>query len=115
MYERTVTVASRSGLHARPAAMFVKAAAAQPVRVKVRVGDGPAADARSILAVLALRVGHGTAVTLSAPDDGESEGGGEGTAAKEAVDALAELLARDLDAEPTPTPTTQVPGTQRET
>ena len=90
MPERTVTVASRTGLHARPAAMFVKAAAAQPVPVKLRVGDGPAADARSILAVLALRVGHGAAVTLSA----------DGDAADQALDALADLLSRDLDAEP---------------
>lgn len=94
MTERTVTVASSSGLHARPAALFVKAAAAQPVPVKLRVGDGPAADARSILAVLALRVGHGTMVTLVAPDEG-ADG-----AAEQALDTLAELLARDLDAEP---------------
>jgi phosphotransferase system HPr (HPr) family protein len=93
MPERTVTVASSSGLHARPAALFVKAAAAQPVQVKLRIGDGPAADARSILAVLALRVEHGTAVTLSASADDE-------TAANAAVDALADLLSRDLDAEP---------------
>ena len=93
MPERTVTVASTSGLHARPAALFVKAAAAQPVPVKLRVGDGPAADARSILAVLALRVEHGTTVTLSASADA-------GPAADDALDALAELLSRDLDAEP---------------
>jgi phosphocarrier protein HPr len=92
MPERTVTVASTSGLHARPAALFVKAAAAQPVPVKLRIGDGPAADARSILAVLALRVEHGTTVTLSASDDE--------TAADAALDALADLLSRDLDAEP---------------
>jgi phosphocarrier protein HPr len=95
MSERTVTVASSSGLHARPAALFVKAAAAQPVPVKLRVGDGPAADARSILAVLALRVGHGTTVTLIAPDEGA-----DGAAAERSLDTLAELLARDLDAEP---------------
>jgi len=95
MSERTVTVASSSGLHARPAALFVKAAAAQPVPVKLRVGDGPPADARSILAVLALRVGHGTTVTLIAPDEGA-----DGAAAEQALDTLAELLARDLDAEP---------------
>ncbi len=90
MSERTVTVASSSGLHARPAALFVKAAAAQPVPVKLRVGDGKAVDARSILGVLSLKVGHGAAVTLSA----------DGDAADQALDALAELLARDLDAEP---------------
>ncbi len=93
MPERTVTVASSSGLHARPAALVVKAATAQPARVKLRVGDGPAADARSILAVLALRVEHGTAVTLTANAE-------DGPAADEALDALAELLSRDLDAEP---------------
>jgi phosphocarrier protein HPr len=98
MSERTVTVASRSGLHARPAALFVKAAAAQPVRVKLRVGDGPTADARSILAVLALRVEHGTTVTLIAPDEGAD--GGDADAAERALDTLADLLARDLDAEP---------------
>lgn len=93
MPERTVTVASTSGLHARPAAMFVKAAAAQPVPVKLRIGDGPAADARSILAVLALRVEHGTAVTLSTDTE-------DGPAAHEALNTLADLLSRDLDAEP---------------
>jgi phosphocarrier protein HPr len=90
MPERTVTVASSTGLHARPAALFVKAAAAQPVPVKLRVGDGKTVDARSILGVLSLKVGHGAAVTLSA----------DGDAADQALDALAELLARDLDAEP---------------
>ncbi|HEU5356328.1 MAG TPA: HPr family phosphocarrier protein [Actinocrinis sp.] len=93
MPERTITVASSSGLHARPAALFVKAAAAQPVPVKLRIGDGPAADARSILAVLALHVEHGTTVTLST-------GAEDGPAALEALDALADLLSRDLDAQP---------------
>ncbi len=95
MPERTVTVASSSGLHARTAALFVKAATAQPVPVKLRIGDGRPADARSILAVLALHVDHGAEVTLStAPDAPEDQ-------ANQALDALAELLARDLDAEPT--------------
>lgn len=95
LIERTVTVASRSGLHARPAALFVKAAAAQPVRVRLRVGDGPAADTRSILAVLALRVDHGATVTLSADDAGTDDG-----VVNQALDTLADLLIRDLDAEP---------------
>jgi phosphocarrier protein HPr len=90
MLERTVVVASTSGLHARPAAMFVKAAAAQPTVVRLRVGDGKTVDTRSILAILALRVTHGTEVTLSA----------EGESAEVALDALVDLLARDLDEEP---------------
>jgi phosphocarrier protein len=108
MPERTVTVASRSGLHARPAALFVKAAAAQPVPVRLRLGDGPAADARSILAVLALRVGHGANVTLIAPDAGPD---GDREAVERALDTLAELLGRDLDAEPVdPAPAKAAPA-----
>lgn len=89
MPERTVTIASRSGLHARPAALFVKAAADQGVPVRVRVGDGKAVPAASMLAVLSLGAGPGAQVTLEA----------DGPGADAALDALAALLARDLDAE----------------
>jgi phosphocarrier protein len=89
MAERTVVVRSRSGLHARPAAMFVRAAGKQPAAVKIRMGEGPAVDARSMLSVLALGAGCGAEVTLQA----------EGEGADEAVTALADLLSRDLDAE----------------
>lgn len=90
MPERTVVIASESGLHARPAAIFVKAAAAQPVPVMIAVGDRPPVRAASMLAVLSLGAERGTEVTLSA--DGE----GAGTA----LDALAALLSRDLDDDP---------------
>ena len=89
MPERTVTIGSRSGLHARPAALFVKAASQQPVRVRIRVGDKPGVDARSMLSVLALGATCGTEVTLEA----------EGDQAAEALDTLAALLVQDLDAE----------------
>jgi phosphoenolpyruvate-protein phosphotransferase (PTS system enzyme I) len=90
MAERVVTVGSRTGLHARPAALFVKAAAAQPVRVKIRkAGGGKAVDARSMLGVLALGAEFGTEVTLTA----------EGDEAEAALAVLADLIARDLDAE----------------
>jgi phosphocarrier protein HPr len=88
MSERTVKVASRTGLHARPAALFVKAAADQGVAVRIRVGDGKAVPAASMLAVLSLGAVHGTEVTLEA----------DGPGAEEALDALVGLLARDLDA-----------------
>lgn len=89
MAQRTVVVGSTSGLHARPASLFVKAAAQQGAVVRLRVGDRPAVDARSILAVLAQRVKQGTEVTLEAEGDG----------AEAALDALAALLARNLDEE----------------
>ena len=89
MVERTVVVGSTSGLHARPAKLLVQAAARQSAAVRLRVGDRPAIDTRSILAVLAARVKQGTEVTLEADGDG----------AEEAVAALAELIARNLDEE----------------
>jgi phosphocarrier protein HPr len=92
MSERTVTIASRTGLHARPAAIFVKAAADQGVPVMIRVGDGKAVPAASMLAVLSLGAEKGTEVTLQA----------DGPGADDALDSLAALLARDLDAQEAP-------------
>jgi phosphocarrier protein HPr len=92
MPKRTVTVGSASGLHARPAKLFVEAATRQPVQVRIGVDGRPAASARSLLSVLALGVEHGTEVTLEA----------EGAEAEQALDTLAELLASDLDASKPP-------------
>lgn len=77
------------GLHARPATLFTKAAAAQPVKVTIAAGDRGPVDARSILSVLGLGVACGEEVTLAAEDGADSEA---------AVAALAELLATDMDA-----------------
>lgn len=89
MPTRTVTVGATSGLHARPAALFVAAAAAQSVPVTIRTSDKPPVPARSLLSVLALGAKHGTEVTLEA----------DGPTADTALDALATLLARDLDSD----------------
>lgn len=99
MAQRTVTVGSESGLHARPAALFVRAATAAPAKVTIRVGDGRAVDARSMLSVLSLAVRKGTEVTLEASGDG----------AEQAVSTLADLLERNLDA-PDPTPAAESAG-----
>ncbi|MFE7040779.1 HPr family phosphocarrier protein [Streptomyces atratus] len=74
MHQRTVAVGNRSGLHARPASVFVQAATRQPVKVTIGRDGQSAVDARSLLSVLAL--------------------------AEAAVEELAALLARDLDATP---------------
>ena len=89
MATRTVTVGSASGLHARPAALFVAAAAKQPVKVTIRTGEKKAVPARSMLSVLSLGAKYGTEVILEADGDG----------ADTALEELADLLARDLDAE----------------
>lgn len=87
MAERTVTVASRSGLHARPASIFAKAAAEQPATVTIEKVGGNAVQASSILMLMTLGAGHGDEVVLRA----------EGEGAEESVNALAELLEKDLD------------------
>ncbi|MFL6113717.1 MAG: HPr family phosphocarrier protein [Catenulispora sp.] len=87
MPERTVTVAAKVGLHARPAAVFVKRAAALPVPVTVAREGGAPVDAKSMLAVMSLDVRHGDRIVLAADGDG----------AAEAVDDLATLLETDLD------------------
>ncbi|MBK6870091.1 MAG: HPr family phosphocarrier protein [Kineosporiaceae bacterium] len=89
MARRTVTIASSVGLHARPASLFVQAAAETGLDVEIaKVGEEPV-DATSILAVMALGAEHGQEVELTAEGDG----------ADAALDSLVALLARDLDAE----------------
>lgn len=88
MAQRTVTIASSVGLHARPAA-FVEAVNETGLEVEIgRPGDD-AVDASSILGVMALGAKHGEEVVLTADGDG----------AEEALDGLVALLSRDLDAE----------------
>ena len=87
MATREVTIASRVGLHARPAALFVQAATAAGVPVKICKPGGKPIDARSILGVLALGAKNGDTVTLEADGDG----------ADAALDSLVALLEQDLD------------------
>ena len=89
MAERTVTVASASGLHARPASIFAKAAGEQPAQVTIEKVGGNPVQASSILMLMTLGAGNGDEVTLRA----------EGEGAEESVTALAELLEKDLDAD----------------
>jgi phosphocarrier protein len=89
MPERRVVIGSKVGLHARPAAMFVQAAAKQPVKVTIAKSGGDPVDARSILSVLALDARGGDEVVLAAEGDG----------ADQALEELAALVARDLDSE----------------
>ena len=87
MSERTVTVASSVGLHARPASLFSQAAAKIGVPITLTSAAGKTVNAASILGVLSLGIGHGDVVTLAA----------DGDEADTALDALAELLNTDLD------------------
>lgn len=90
MSTRTVAVASKSGLHARPASLFTQAVAECGIEVTIAHDGGEPVDAASILFVMSLGVPHGDEVTLEA----------EGDEAERVLDELAALLARDLDEEP---------------
>jgi phosphocarrier protein HPr len=82
MPSRTVVVASPVGLHARPAAVFTRAAAASGVPVRLQVAGADPVDGSSMLAVMTLGVGPGQEVVLSA----------EGEGSEQVLDRLATLL-----------------------
>jgi phosphocarrier protein HPr len=82
MAEIRLLVVDPSGLHARPAARFVKAASRFSSRILVR-GDGREADAKSLIALLGLTIRPSSEITLAA----------DGPDADEALRALATELA----------------------
>ena len=85
---RTVTVASASGLHARPASLFVQTVTASGHQVTIAKGDGKAVNAASILGVISLGANTGDVVTLTV----------EGENAEGVLDQLAGMLETDQDA-----------------
>ena len=87
MAERHVTVGWPEGLHARPAAVFVRAAGAVGVPVTIAKAGGSPVNAASMLALLALGAESGDEVVLSS----EAEG------ADAALDRLAKLVSEGLN------------------
>ena len=94
MTQREVTVGSTVGLHARPAALFVQAAAQAPVPVYIAKQGGAPVDARSILSVIGLDARGGDTIVLSADGDGAD--------ADAVLDGLAAIVAANHDAEGRP-------------
>ncbi|MDJ1113599.1 HPr family phosphocarrier protein [Microbacterium dauci] len=88
MAERTATVASSSGLHARPAKLFVQAVKETGIPVTIAVPGGPDLNAGSILTLMGLGATKGTVVTIKA----------EGEGADAALDGLVAFLETDHDA-----------------
>ncbi len=63
MPEKTVALPNPTGLHARPAKVFARAAADVPATVTV-VKDGNEADGASVLSVLTLDCHQGDEITI---------------------------------------------------
>ncbi len=79
--QQTVTVLNESGLHARPAGMFVKTASKFKSDINIICNES-AYNAKSIMNVLSLGISKGTDIIISS--DGEDE--------KEAMEALVSLV-----------------------
>ena len=87
---RRFVIRNKSGLHARPAAQFVRTASSfKGTRVTVTaVFSGRSADARSIVQVLAMGASPGQEIEVAA----------DGPEAQKCIDAVAELIEKTLPA-----------------
>lgn len=87
MASKTVTVGSSVGLHARPAAIIAEAAGEYDDDITLSVeGNEEGVDAASPLLIMTLGAEKGTVVTVTSDNEA-------------AVDEIAALIAKDLDAE----------------
>ncbi len=86
LIRRMVTICNKRGLHARAAARFVKLAYTFDAEVMV-AKNGAAVSGRSIMGLMMLAAGPGTAIELRAT----------GPEAERAVAALAELISGGFD------------------
>lgn len=86
MITKTLKIKTESGIHARPAAMFVKMANKFPCEILVQKDDQEI-NGKSIMGIMMLALTKGTTITIKA--DGQKE--------KEAVKKIAELIENDFD------------------
>jgi len=84
MVEKEASVVPEAGLHARPAARFIKEAKSYSSEIHV-IKDGKEVSAKSALRLMTLGAKHGDKVTVRA--EGEDE--------EAAVDALVALLSEE--------------------
>ena len=86
MPSQTVTVGSRVGLHARPAALIAEAVGKSGVPVTLATPGGVPVDAGSPLMIMTLGAKQGTDVIISSDDE-------------TVLARIAGMVAEDLDAE----------------
>ena len=86
MPSETVTVGSRVGLHARPAALIAEAVMKSGVPVTLATPGGVPIDAGSSLMIMTLGAKQGAEVVVTSDDDA-------------VLRRIAAMVAQDLDAE----------------
>lgn len=72
MISKVITITNNTGLHARPASVFVSTATKFKSELFIQK-DAKKVNAKSILAVLALGISKGTEITLTAEGPDEEE------------------------------------------
>ena len=85
MLSKEVTVSNKLGIHARPAAEFVKTASQFEAEIRVEK-DGEEFNGKSIMGLMMLAAGHGSVLKLIA----------EGSDAGEALQSLEDLVVRNF-------------------
>jgi phosphocarrier protein HPr len=85
---KELTVQNKLGIHARPAAMFVKTASRFACEIMVEK-DGETVNGKSIMGLMMLAAGPGSTLTVHA----------NGADAQAAVSEIEELLKRKFDEE----------------
>lgn len=88
MVTRELTIQNKLGIHARPAAHFVKTASKFDCEVRVEK-DGEEVDGKSIMGLMMLAAGHGSVITVTT----------EGADAEQAIAALEDLINRRFEEE----------------
>ena len=73
MTEATTTIANKTGIHARPASVFVQTASKFKSKVQIKA-KGKTVDAKSILMIMSMGLVKGTEITISAdgPDEADA-------------------------------------------
>ncbi len=83
---KELTIVNRLGLHARPAAMFVKIANRHKAELWVEK-DGEQVNGKSIMGLMMLAAGQGSKLLITA----------DGSDAEKAVAEITDLIARKFD------------------
>ena len=86
MVTKELTIINKLGIHARPAAQFVKLASKFDADIVVEK-DGEEVDGKSILGLMMLAGSHGAKITLTAGGKDEQE----------ALNALEDLISRKFE------------------
>ncbi len=86
MPTKELTISNKLGIHARPAAQFVKTASKFEADIRVQK-DGEEVDGKSIMGLMMLAAGHGSVLTIVT----------EGSDAEDALTELEDLVVRNFE------------------